>query len=123
MTWNYDNALAGGALEKAGLTDLGKYAVDFLNRNGIVVDTAHLNAKSFFDVSERAERIINSHTFIPDLHPHPRNISFCQAAKIVSSGGLVGMTPVNAFTRREDLIVIYAELTVFCSVSETEIFA
>ena len=98
LTWNYDNALAGGALGESGITDLGKYAVDFLNRNGIVVDTAHLNAKSFFDVSERAERIINSHTFISDLHPHPRNISFCQAAKIVSSGGLVGLTPVNAFT-------------------------
>ena len=98
LTWNYDNSLAGGALGESGITDLGKYTVEFLNRNGISVDTAHLNEKSFFDVSELAERIINSHTFISDIHPHPRNISFNQAEKIVSAGGLVGLTPVNAFT-------------------------
>ena len=97
LTWNYDNALAGGAYGDGGLTELGRETVEFLNKNKIAVDAAHLNRKSFYEVAERAERFIDSHTFISDLFKHPRNISFSMIDIIVRGGGLVGLTPVRSF--------------------------
>ncbi len=97
LTWNFDNGLAGGALSCGRLTAKGKNVLRFLNSNAIAADTAHLNRQSFYDVIDTAETVINSHTFIYDINPHPRNITFGQIEAIVNRGGLVGFTPVRSF--------------------------
>lgn len=97
LTWNFDNGLAGGALSGGTLTEKGKSVISFLNENGIAVDTAHLNKQSFYEVVDAAETVIDSHTFVYDINPHPRNITFEQIEIIVKRGGLVGFTPVVGF--------------------------
>ncbi|MCL2797345.1 MAG: dipeptidase [Firmicutes bacterium] len=52
LTWNRENALAGGADSDGGLTEIGKTVVKKLIAHSIVIDTAHLNERSFYDVLE-----------------------------------------------------------------------
>ncbi len=98
LTWNYDNGLAGGTYSDGGLTDRGKEVIDFLNDNDIAVDLAHLNERSFFEVIDRANRPIVSHTFVSEFHPHKRNITFRQIRAIIEKRGIIGLTPINDFT-------------------------
>ena len=98
LTWNYDNGLAGGAYSDGRLTNKGREIIDLLNDNGIAVDLAHLNERSFFDVIERAKNPIVSHTFVSDFHDHKRNISFRQIKAVIERNGIIGLTPINDFT-------------------------
>lgn len=97
LTWNRDNRFAGGASGSGGLTESGGTLVRFLENNGIKIDTAHLNRKSFFDVADRSERIFCSHASIDELCPNPRNLTDEQIGIIVECGGIVGLTPINKF--------------------------
>lgn len=97
LTWNFDNRFAGGASGRGGLTESGRTLARFLENNGIKIDTAHLNRKSFFDVTDRSERIFCSHASIDELCPNPRNLTGEQIKIIVECGGIVGLTPINKF--------------------------
>ena len=96
LTHNESNALAGGCMGEGGLTPLGKRAVSTLAQRGIFVDCAHLNAKSMEEVSDLAP-VVNSHTCFCAVNAHPRNITDEQIAKILSAGGLIGVTFVGKF--------------------------
>ena len=96
LTHNESNALAGGCMGEGGLTPLGKRAVSTLAQRGIFVDCAHLNAKSMEEVSDLAPAV-NSHTCFCAVNAHPRNITDEQIAKILSAGGLIGVTFVGKF--------------------------
>jgi len=104
LTWNQDNDLAGGAHTKGNLTELGKFVVEKLSSSGVVIDLAHLNRKSFFQVTEllKGKRLFCSHTCFDELHIHPRNLESSQIQTIIASGGLIGLTLVNDFLGSED---------------------
>jgi len=123
LTWNYENALAGGAQSDAGLSGLGKTVVKQLAAHSVAIDTAHLNEKSFYDVLDFLEaigptgqsrerpptpnpdsqpptpnpRILNSHTCLKSLCGHPRNLSDAQIKRLLSQGGAIGVTAVAQF--------------------------
>ena len=99
LTWNDDNPLAGGAYGMSGVTPLGKNIVIELVANDIVIDLAHLNRRSFYEVAEmlKGEKLFCSHTCFDEVHPHPRNLDRKQVATIVNSGGLIGLTLVGDF--------------------------
>lgn len=97
LTWNFDNRFAGGASGRGALTESGRTLVRFLENNGIKIDTAHLNRKSFFDVAERIEKVFCSHASIDELCSAPRNLTNEQIGIIVECGGIVGLTPINKF--------------------------
>ena len=101
LTWNFNNSLAGGAFDDGGLTDKGKRVIALLNRNDIIVDLAHLNRKSFYQVVDRADKVICSHTAFSSLKNHPRNITDEQARLIVEKGGIIGVSPVIDFLENE----------------------
>ena len=79
LTWNYDNLLAGGAKGKGEVTQMGRKMIGLINENGIVLDLAHLNRKSFFQAAEVAD----------------------QVRVVVEQGGIVGLTLVGDFMSAE----------------------
>ena len=96
LTGNGRNRLADGAGQTRSmgqLTDFGVAVVKEAERLGIVVDTAQLSDRGFFDVAELAERpFIDSHTCAAAVSAHPRNISDDRLKVIAEKGGIVGVS-------------------------------
>ena len=98
LTWNYDNNLAGGAMENGDLTEFGKYTVRELENADIYVDTAHLNERSFMSLVNYTNKpILCTHTACYNLLPHARNLKDYQMQIIADSGGLIGICLVSDF--------------------------
>lgn len=97
LTWNGENALAGGCLAEGGLTAKGERVLREIASRGIALDCAHLNVRSFCDALDLAPRIVCSHTCMYSVHPHPRNLKDRQIREILDRGGLVGIALVRAF--------------------------
>lgn len=114
LTWNYDNALAGGALGASGLTDKGEQIITELNNNKIIIDTAHLNSKSFYQVVEKADSVINSHTSLNNLHSHPRNLNDEQIELIIQKKGIIALTAVKDFLGGNSINDYIKHIDSFC---------
>lgn len=100
LSWNFDNKFCGGALGKSGLTEFGKFAVNYLEKNKVLIDTAHMNRKSFWEfVDLTTKPIFNSHSNIFSLHKHKRNLLDKQIKKIVDTNGYVGITLYDKFVK------------------------
>lgn len=100
LTWNNMNTLAGGCLSDIGLTNFGERAAKKLTDNGIYIDVAHLNSKSFFKLASKIDKpIINSHTCFHMSKKCSRNISDDEIKVIIESGGLIGFTFVRKFVK------------------------
>ena len=98
LTWNEENALAGGCMSDAGLTRKGRQVAEQLSQCGIYVDCAHLNQKSFRELLAcKVFGLIDSHTCLNAVCRHPRNLKDWQAAEIVERNGLIGITLVGRF--------------------------
>lgn len=100
LTWNEQNALATGTHgdDARGLTEAGKNAVRLLQKLGILVDVAHLNDKSFWDVAAVSTGpIIASHSNARALCGVARNLPDDQIKAIGQSGGLIGVNSFNEF--------------------------
>lgn len=110
LTWNYDNAFAGGALDDGDLTECGKQIVEYIKHSRCVLDLAHLNKKSFYKVIERCERVICSHT---GFNKHLRSLDKTQIGEIIARNGLIGMCAVTAFTGAHNLSEFAEEIDRF----------
>jgi membrane dipeptidase len=98
LTWNYKNALAGGAHTNEGISKFGFYILDCLRDRRIVVDTAHLSAESFYDfVKVNTLPILNSHTCFSKINKNCRNVDEKQIKIIKQSGGFIGLSLVPQF--------------------------
>ena len=102
LTWNYANALAGGALSEEGFSSWGKYVAKQFEASGIFIDCAHLNRKSFFELADITSRpLFNSHTCLDCLFKHPRNLTDAQIRLILDSNGFIGLTFVDSFYKEK----------------------
>lgn len=101
LTWNRRTMLADGVGVRstgAGLTPLGREAVDELERCGMIVDVSHLSDAGLRDVLEVARRpIIASHSSCRSLHPHPRNLTDQQLKAVSETGGMVCLNAFGGF--------------------------
>ena len=100
LTWNEENPLATGVKGNTnrGLTKKGIEAVQLMEKLGIIVDTAHANDKTFWDIYENTTGpIINSHSNARALCNVPRNITDDQIKAIAERGGLIGLNTFNEF--------------------------
>lgn len=98
IVWNHNNALAGGAFADGGLTPFGKKVINEFQKNNVLIDLAHLNRKSFWQVcNEINTPLFCSHTCFYKINPHPRNLDYYQIKKIKESNGLIGLTFVPDF--------------------------
>lgn len=92
LTWNHANILAGGAYSSGKLTEWGKLVVNRLNQNGIIIDTAHLNEHSFWDIVRVTnEPIFCSHCASREVYDIPRNFNKNQLRQIKKSNGYIGL--------------------------------
>lgn len=110
LTWNYDNAFAGGALDGGNLTDKGKHVIDIINDTSCVLDLAHLNKKSFYSALERANKVICSHT---GFNGHLRSLDDMQIRELISKGGIIGLCAVTAFSGARDEVEFIAVIDRF----------
>ena len=98
LTWNNENQFAGGAHTNKGLTKLGVKVIKILEQNDILIDTAHLSRKAFFEFARITTKpIFNSHSNVNSLFKHKRNLTDKQIKKIVDSGGFLGLTFYEKF--------------------------
>ena len=93
LTWNNDNALAGGVEGSGvGLTQFGRSVVRKMNDLDIIIDVSHLSDKSFYDVaSVTTNTIIATHSNSRAVCANPRNLTDDMFRIIKQSGGCVGI--------------------------------
>lgn len=97
LGWNFDNLFCGGCRGESGLTHLGREVIEFFNFKNIVIDTAHLNKKSFLEIARLSNKVVCSHTAFNWVYPHKRNIDKEQVRTILDKGGLIGAICVGHF--------------------------
>ena len=98
LTWNFKNQFAGGTNSKKGLTKCGKEIVKTLEQNNILIDTAHLSRRAFWEFAKITTKpIYNSHSNINALCKHNRNLTNNQIKKIVETNGYLGLTIYDEF--------------------------
>ncbi|MBR6773402.1 MAG: membrane dipeptidase, partial [Clostridia bacterium] len=79
-----------------------------------IVDVAHLNRRSFFEVIECAEKVVCSHTAVEALKSHLRNLTDEQIRIIIQKGGVIGLTPVRAFVKGNGGVVDFTQTIDYC---------
>ncbi len=99
ITWNEINKFGSGiSEEKTGLTSKGIELVKEMESLGMIIDLAHSNQKTFFDIlSNTRKPIIVSHGNIKALCNHPRNYSDEQLLAVKKRQGVVGLTNIAEF--------------------------
>lgn len=104
LTWNEENELATGIRGNPdrGLTKYGIEAIKLMEKLGIIVDVAHANDKSFWDIYDNTKKpFIDSHSNCKALCNVPRNLADEQLKAIAEKGGLVGLNGFNEFIHRQ----------------------
>lgn len=95
LTWNYNTAFAGGALDDGRLTELGKTVIRIIEDSGCYIDLAHLNKKSFYDVLDCATNVLCSHT---GFNGHQRSLDGRQIKALIARKAVIGLCTVRSFT-------------------------
>jgi membrane dipeptidase len=81
-----------------GLSDAGKAAVRRLNDLGVLVDVSQLTPPGLLQVLEISRApVVASHSSVRGLADHPRNLSDAEIDAIAAAGGVVQVTPFNAY--------------------------
>ncbi|TSI03027.1 dipeptidase [Lysinibacillus sp. BW-2-10] len=103
LTWNYENAVAYGALEdpKRGLKPFAKEVIQLLNERDIVIDVAHLNEQGFYGLLPMAKYLIASHCNVRALCDHPRNLTDDQITQLIQNGGRMHVVFYPPFIEKE----------------------
>lgn len=98
LTWNYANEYAGGCGSDEGLSESGRELIRRCEDMGMLVDCAHLNRSSFWQVMEIAQKpLIVSHTCCDALQHHRRNLTDRQMLAVAEHGGVIGIGFVPDF--------------------------
>lgn len=101
LTWNGENALAGGCGSDSGLTGAGITAVKHIAESGAALDLSHLSDKSFFQALDCATAcrctVMVSHSASRALADHPRCITDEMAKLLAAAGGIIGVAAVPNF--------------------------
>ena len=116
LTWNGENAIAGGSKSDKGLTDFGKAVIEKMNKINMAVDLSHLNDKSFFEVIELAEKPLASHSNCRKICDHPRNLSDSQIKLICQKCGLIGLNFYPLFLGDNPMQKIYENIYHLCDI-------
>jgi membrane dipeptidase len=99
LAYNFSNFFGGGDLDPTTpLSRAGRYIVGQMQEIGILVDCSHSSERTSLDIVKMATRpVVCSHSNPAALDDNPRNASDRLIEGIAKTGGLVGVTPVNAF--------------------------
>lgn len=100
LTWNEENKYATGAKANPnnGLKEEGIKLLKRMQEKGMIIDLAHLNKKSFYEVLNVVnKKIIYSHGNCKSLCDHVRNVTDDQMKALKKVDGLLGLTLANNF--------------------------
>lgn len=99
IVWNLTNPLGGGTKDPvAPLTALGEQMIAWLQERHMIVDFAHMNERTFWDVAKMVKGpIIVSHGNARALCNNPRNYTDDQLRHVAESGGVVGVFFARTF--------------------------
>lgn len=105
LTWNEENKYATGAKAdpNKGLKEDGVKLLQRMQEKGMIIDLAHLNEKSFYEVLEVVDKnIIYSHGNCKALCNHVRNVTDDQMRALKKKDGLLGLTLANNFVSEKE---------------------
>jgi len=103
LTWNFENAFAGGALSDSGLKPHGRDAIRVMNRLNIALDVSHLNEKSFWDaLNIFSGSPCASHSSVFEVCPNPRNLRKEQIKAIIDRNGYIGINFFAEFLKSKE---------------------
>ena len=81
----------------AGLSPIGRRVVARMNRVGIVVDVAHADSTTLFDVVDAATApVVSSHSGARALQDFPRYLTDDELRAVAATGGVVGLWPYRS---------------------------
>jgi membrane dipeptidase len=111
LVWGQRNAIMSSANNKGGLSDFGKEVIQRLNDLGIIIDLAHANEESFYDVIATSKKpVMVSHGNACAICQSPRNFTDKQIALLVKRKGVIGVffskkyLTTNITAKREDVL-------------------
>lgn len=103
LTWNEENNYATGVKgdSNRGLTTEGRKLIRKMESLDMIIDVAHLNEKSFYDVLNYTNKnIIFSHGNLKSICDHRRNLTDEQLIALREANGLFGLTLANNFVSK-----------------------
>ena len=103
LTWNEENKYATGVAgdKNHGLKEEGKRLLDLMMELDMIIDVAHLNEKSFYDVLNYTNKnIIYSHGNVKYICDHRRNLTLDQMKALRKADGLFGLTLAKNFVSK-----------------------
>jgi membrane dipeptidase len=112
LTHNGHNQLADAAIprkdlddaetEHGGLSDFGREVIGRMNRLGILVDISHAAKTTMLQATKLSKTpILATHSCARALCDHPRNLDDEQLFALRDTGGLIQVTIVANFLRRQ----------------------
>lgn len=105
LTWNEENKYATGVAgtPERGVTEEGYRLLRKMEELDMIIDVAHLNEKSFYDVLRFTNKnIIFSHGNVKEICDHRRNLTLDQMRKLKEANGLFGLTLAKSFVSKEE---------------------
>jgi membrane dipeptidase len=110
LTHNGHNALADSSNPRVdlgdgeklhgGLSALGRETILEMNRNGMVIDIAHVSKASMLQAAEASRTpVMSTHSCIKALCDNPRNLDDEQLDALRDVGGMVNITAVSGFLK------------------------
>ena len=114
LTWNFDNALAGAAMDSGkGLTEQGRTFVREAQEMGVMMDLSHASERTFWDTLAIAEKpVYATHSDAMALCHHLRNLTDAQFQALARTGGGAGVNLYPEFlglTRDLDAVIAHIE--------------
>jgi membrane dipeptidase len=112
LTHNGHNAIADAAIprrdlqdaeaEHGGLSDYGRAVIARMNELGILIDISHAAKSTMLQAAALSRApVLATHSCIRALCDHPRNLDDEQLDTLAATGGLVQITIVSNFLRRQ----------------------
>ena len=114
LTWNGENAIAGGIKTEKGLTDFGKAVINEMNNLKIGCDLSHLNTQSFYSAIEIADFPLATHSNCKEICCHPRNLTKEQIKLIAEKGGIIGLCFYPDFLGGDVFEMLYRNIYILC---------
>lgn len=103
LTYNRRNALGDGCAEpaNAGISELGRAAIQEMNRVGVIIDVAHSGWRTSLEAAKASSKpVVASHTGAAEVHRHIRAKPDDVLKAICDTGGYAGVYSVASFLGR-----------------------
>jgi membrane dipeptidase len=114
LSYNHKSPFGYGCLDgdSDGLTDLGRQAVERMNKLGVALDLSHSNARTTADgIAASSRPPLITHAGCRAVYAHPRNKEDRELKALADKGGVMGvyMLPFLTEDTRQPLLADYMQ--------------